>query len=114
MSETVSDDLAGKVHWENVYSKHGAAHKRWKPWDYNSRCLERMFQDVLARQPVQSMLEIGCGDSTWLAYLAKKHSIATVAGLDYAPSGAEMARRRLFCQDMFTAVTSEVGQYDLV
>jgi SAM-dependent methyltransferase len=72
---------------------------------------------------VQSMLEIGCGDSTWLAYLAKKHSIGTVAGLDYAPSGAEMARKRLaeagvegtiFCEDMFTADVGDVGQYDLV
>ncbi len=122
-SDAPPQDLAGKSHWENVYAKHAAPIKRWKPWDYNSRCLDRMFDDVLGRQPVKSMLEIGCGDSTWLAYLAKKHSIPAVAGLDYSPSGAEMARRRLadtgvdgriFCEDMFTADAEQVGQYDLV
>jgi SAM-dependent methyltransferase len=117
-------DLAGEAHWNDVYARHTAnPPRRWKPSDYNSRCLERMFEDVLATRRVESMLEIGCGDSTWLGYLAKKHGISKVAGLDYAASGADMARRRLadagvsgdiFCQDMFTADAGDVGQYDLV
>lgn len=70
----------------------------------------------------QSVLEVGCGNSHWLPYLAKKF-YAKVAGIDYSPVGCRQAEDQLcangvkgdiHCIDMFSVDCSAIGQFDFV
>ena len=81
-----------------------------------------MLLQEIDRYCPASILEVGCGNSKWLPYLAKKRSLS-VFGLDYSEEGCELVRRLLkaekidgtiFCQDMFTAQPSDIGQFDFV
>lgn len=69
-----------------------------------------------------SVLEVGCGNSYWLPYLAKKYN-ARVAGMDYSPVGCRQAESQLsangvegviHCADMFSADSNAIGQFDFV
>jgi SAM-dependent methyltransferase len=71
-----------------------------------------------------AVLELGCGASRWLPYLALQHG-CRVTGLDYEPAAAELARANLrgagvegevLCRDAFVARGNEdlAGRFDLV
>ena len=81
-----------------------------------------MILGTVDRHHPRTVLEVGCGDSPWLPYLAKWRQVS-VAGLDYSEQGCELARNRLqienirgsvYCADLFSADPGEIGQYDLV
>ena len=121
--ENNSDDLAGVGHWETVYRTADAPNNRWQPGQYWERCLEHLLDREIRRNRPASVLEVGCGNSCWLPYLARLDGVATVAGIDYCEQGCELARQRLlvegaqgtvYCRDIFDAKLEEVGQYDLV
>ncbi|MBU0799837.1 MAG: class I SAM-dependent methyltransferase [Alphaproteobacteria bacterium] len=50
-----------------------------------------IFKKVLRKGDGQSVIEIGCGNSIWLAYF-KKYFDAAVCGLDYTETGCRTAR----------------------
>lgn len=116
-------DLADKSHWDTVY--HHAAtgiELGWKPTSYDSLCIEHMLMAEIDRCMPETVLEIGCGNSTWLPYLAKKRNLK-VSGMDYSEEGCELARQRLgaegvsatvYCDDLFKADVNRIGQYDFV
>jgi SAM-dependent methyltransferase len=116
-------DLASPEHWTARYEMRGqAVAPGWKPCDYLSRATERILKRGLARKQPASILEVGCGDSTWLPYLAKRTG-AQVAGIDYSEVGCRLAKARLdaegvageiYFQDIFSADPAQVGQYDFV
>lgn len=115
-------DLAGIKHWDTVYRGAQKVHPGWRPWGYDSQTLEHALMTQIERWKPRSILEVGCGNSVWLPYLAHKTG-AAVAGIDYSEQGCELVRQRLaiegvegkiFCVDMFEADTTQVGQYDFV
>lgn len=119
----VQNDLASPEHWTERYEmRQGTVKPGWAPNDYNSFVLERALLKGISKCSPERILEIGCGGSTWLPYLAKKTN-TVVAGIDYSELGCELARMRLeveevkgdiYCADMFKADPAQVGLYDFV
>jgi 2-polyprenyl-6-hydroxyphenyl methylase/3-demethylubiquinone-9 3-methyltransferase len=81
-----------------------------------------MLLKEIDRRKIETILEMGCGNSIWLPYLARKRNVK-VFGIDYSEEGCALARKRLetenvagkiICQDVFTADHREIGQFDLV
>lgn len=119
----INRDLAKKEYWDNHYAdcKQNLLEK-WVPTDYNSQVIEHILMKEIARSNPKSILEIGCGNSTWLPYLAKMTG-AQVAGIDYSEEGCSLVQNRLniekiegkiFCEDFFKADPQSIGQYDFV
>ena len=117
-------DLAGREHWEAIYRSasippQGAA---WSPRTYDALVLGWALRREIERARPRSVLEIGCGNSTWLGYLAKTYGVR-VAGIDYSPLGCALARQRLaaegvdgriFCWDMLDGPSASICRHDFV
>lgn len=116
-------DITGKSHWDNVYTDAPSDFGReWKPTGYADLCLEHMLMMHIEKTRPRTILEVGCGNSTWLPYLAKRTS-ARVAGMDYSEQGCELARNNLaasgvdgdiICGDIFQLKPEETGTFDFV
>lgn len=116
-------DLAGKEHWNDCYSCRKKIYKKnWTPKGYNSKIIEHILLKEINQCNPKNILEIGCGNSTWLPYLSKI-THAEVAGIDYSEEGCLLALKQLkvegiqgkiFCEDIFKANPEIIGQYDLV
>ncbi len=120
----LQNDLAGRQHWDQVYSDANVStvEAGWHPVRYDELTLENMLLTEISRCQPKRILEIGCGNSNWLPYLAHKTG-ALVAGLDYSEQGCNLVRQRLavegikgeiFCADLFQATPTLIGQYDFV
>lgn len=118
-----NSDLAAKEHWRKVYGgPRSTGAGEWVPVSHEDLALEHMLMKVIDGNRPTSVLEIGCGDSTWLPYLSKRLGLE-VSGMDYSEEGCVLARRRLaasgvrapvYCADLFVADPADVGMYDLV
>jgi len=117
-------DLAGIQHWNSIYGSVAPLSQtsNWTPQSHDQRALAYALQRAIGTRRVQSILEVGCGNSVWLSYLARLTG-AQVVGLDYSPNGCELARHqlasqgipgRVVCGDLFKATVDEIGQFDLV
>ncbi len=115
-------DLAGKKHWDLVYSVYDGGASGWRPMSYDELSLERMLLNEIDRCRPKTVLEVGCGNSTWLPYLAKKRGLK-VFGIDYSEEGCKLARDRLeavnvkgiiFHKDIFSADATKIGRFDFV
>jgi 2-polyprenyl-3-methyl-5-hydroxy-6-metoxy-1,4-benzoquinol methylase len=116
-------DLAQKSHWDSIYSNVEFVTKpSWEPRSYEEISLENMLLREIDRFSPESILEVGCGNSVWLPYLAKKRKLK-VFGLDYSEEGCQLARRRLnaenvegtvYCGDLLNLNHEEIGQFDFV
>lgn len=116
-------DLAGKDYWDNMYAEQPETRATWQPISYEFRAIEWALLGEIERCKPESLLEVGCGNSTWLGYLAKRCGIPHIAGIDYAPEGCRLARKRLetegvegdICEmDIFDGEAEHPGQYDFV
>ncbi len=115
-------DLAGIEHWDSVYETVGPTVGWSEPTDYGSIALTRALIAEIERYQPKTVLEVGCGNSVWLPYVAL-NTKAEVAGLDYSETGCQLARGRLaaagatgkvLCGDLFNIKAAEVGSYDFV
>ncbi|OPX94108.1 MAG: Ubiquinone biosynthesis O-methyltransferase [Syntrophorhabdus sp. PtaB.Bin027] len=116
-------DLAKKEYWDDYYSDcNQMVQKNWTPIGYNSQVIEHILIKEIHRCNPKTILEIGCGNSTWLSYLAKKTN-AQVTGIDYSEEGCYLALQRLkeegvvgqiVCKDIFQVDHETIGQYDFV
>ena len=118
-----SGDLAGQEYWDDLYEPVGGVSAGWKPTTYGSVAMARQFDRTIRQARPASILEIGCGNSVWLPYLASQYGFTKVAGMDYSQPGCELAQQRLkaqgvageiYCRDLWTTSPEEVGQYDFV
>jgi SAM-dependent methyltransferase len=114
--------LSSPEYWTERYKGAGTVVGGWSPADYNSLALEHILLKGIKACSPKSILEIGCGGSTWLPYLGKRTG-ASVAGIDYSELGCQLSRQNLeaervqgkiFCIDFFDADPLQVGQYDFV
>jgi len=116
-------ELSKKEHWDTIYNSNAIKNPIvWVPKNYDSLILEYIILKSINQCNPKTILEIGCGNSTWLPYLAKKTN-AIVSGIDYSEAGCQLARQRLkdesierkiFCEDIFSANPKLIGQYDFV
>ncbi|WP_437955891.1 methyltransferase domain-containing protein [Sorangium sp. So ce119] len=130
MSDVTSSagDKAGKAHWSRVWSQRSIP----KPVDPRARGLRQYVLQAFHRQFVrafegmetkgQRLLEVGCGRSAWLPYLAREFGFQ-ISGLDYTEIGCEQEREILaragipgevVCADLFDPPERLVGAFDVV
>jgi 2-polyprenyl-3-methyl-5-hydroxy-6-metoxy-1,4-benzoquinol methylase len=117
-------DLAKVAHWDSMYQcrNPSPAAQRWQPLTYDAQTRAEVIMKAIDRCRPRSILEVGCGDTDWLGYLAHATG-ATVAGVDYSAAGCELAKQKLaaegvsgeiYCGDIFTLSPEKIGQYDFV
>ena len=123
--EMLNSNLTDRQYWDSRYADSGqqARLQDWSPVrDYDCMTLEKLLTRELLGCGARTMLEIGCGNSIWLPYYAKRLGVR-VTGIDYVESACEQAKDRLrvcgvngaiLCQDVFKVTAEEIGQYDLV
>jgi len=118
----MNPELTNKSHWNNLYDNCTLKREVWLPSDYDSYLLDYVISKEIQQNKPLNILEIGCGNSTWLPYLARKFNLQ-IAGLDYSETGCELLRKNLmnegiagsvFCEDLFSADPDRVGRYDFV
>jgi SAM-dependent methyltransferase len=121
-------DKAGEHYWSEFWGE-----KRLPPpirvdgygpraWFY--REFHHLWEGRLPPAPDSSvsLLEIGCAQSRWLPYFARKWGY-TIAGLDYSALGCRQSRDLLaregvvgeiFHQDLFSPESQQLARFDLV
>src|SRR4051794_40483195 len=96
MAVKTSGDRAGQSYWEQVWqgqripSAINPHSRRLRNHMYS--CFHTYFERAFADRPHknQDVLEVGCGRSRWLPYLAKEFGF-NVSGIDYSPVGCDQA-----------------------
>ncbi|HEV7487118.1 MAG TPA: class I SAM-dependent methyltransferase [Thermoanaerobaculia bacterium] len=119
-------DLAGQEFWNSLWaSKQHSRAVGARPLNLVELEFERFFDQafsLLGGTSGKRILEIGCGDSGWLPYFAKRWGFA-VSGLDYSPVGceraADLARRagvdaEITCADLFAPPAALENRFDAV
>jgi SAM-dependent methyltransferase len=86
-------DLAGQEFWEKNWAVK-KAYGQYNPKNYTHRRYDAFFRRHLHGAVGRTLLEVGCAQSSWLPYFHRVHGLR-VAGIDYSPTGCEMARRLL-------------------
>lgn len=119
-------DLAGQEFWNSLWaSKRHSRAVGAKPLNLVEQEFERFFDRafaLLGDTNGKRILEIGCGDSGWLPYFAKRWGFS-VSGLDYSPVGceraADLAKRsgvdaEITCADLFAPPLALENRFDVV
>ncbi|KYF89678.1 class I SAM-dependent methyltransferase [Sorangium sp. So ce388] len=130
MSDVASSagDKAGKAHWNQVWSNRSLP----KPVDPRERGPRQYVLQAFHREFVRAfegmetkgrrLLEVGCGRSAWLPYLAREFGFQ-ISGIDYTEIGCEQERDilaragvpgEIVCADLFQPPESFVGAFDAV
>ncbi len=114
--------LMPHAHWDGTYQRDAAAPISSRPRSYIQRIIAQAIAKCLRLAHPRRILEVGCGDSIWLSWLASL-SNAAITGLDYSPRGCRLVEDRLaqagrkgrvICGDLLTIAANDVGQHDLV
>lgn len=109
-----SGDLATKEYWDSIYDQPATGNSMhrgfyWKPFSYGDKLIELIIASTIEKYKPNTVLEIGCGNSNWLPYIAQKWDV-TVYGIDYSQAGCNLVIRKLvrkedknniFCIDFF-------------
>ena len=119
-------DLASISHWNNIYLLQNIekplSNPNWSPSSYSEILISNLIEGIILDKKISSILEVGCGNSPWLAYLGNKYNLK-VAGIDYSIEGCKLAKNNLdcegvdgaiFCENFFNENVDTVGTYDLV
>jgi len=123
VSNKSSIDLYGKESWEKLYqARDPRLLDKFEYIDYNFLLIKNIFIKIFNRYAPKSVLEVGCGNSIWLPYLAKSNKIQ-IAGIDYSREGCNLllenlkktkVEGKIFCEDIFQSDPRIIGRYDLV
>jgi SAM-dependent methyltransferase len=88
--------LTSPAFWNEVHDRKDQTCFYPRPRFYFLDCeLDRIFRRHLKPLAGQTMIEVGCGSSTWLPYFAKQYKMRII-GIDYSAQGIENAHRILF------------------
>lgn len=121
MTSRVSGALSDAVYWDDVY-RNGR-----RPYTYPDVTGNRFhctLAGILKRHahPGGAVMELGCGGSLWLPYLAHAHG-CRVSGIDFSTEGIRKAkdhldrngaRGELYQADFLNPPCDLLGQFDLV
>jgi len=115
-------DITGKSHWDSIYCASREQHDSWRPRSYTDLVIEHFLAGEITKAQPLSILEIGCGNSTWLPFLARRFGVKAF-GIDYSEAGCELARSNLkaagvsgviFCEDILRVDPAVIGTFDFV
>lgn len=117
-------DYAEQKHWDLIYESSRTSQnlEPWRPISYPDRVLDYALSTHIEKYKPRTVLEIGCGNSKWLGYLAKRHRVIP-AGIDYSPEGCNLAKERLniekvegeiFCFDILDNTIEMEKKYDFI
>lgn len=91
-------DRAGRTYWDESWAQAQTAREITISGNlrhYVNRRFDALFRQHLAALPSGAKLvEIGCANSSWLPYFAKRYGL-TVSGIDYSSLGCEQASQVL-------------------
>ena len=124
MSTPPNIDIATKCYWDNSYDRIQESTINLNQQGYLEQCIERLLTPHIEKLPPKSkILEVGCGNSVWIPYFAKKFDLQ-IDGIDYSELGCKLARQRIqlaninnatiYCQDFFSPDENLYQKYDLV
>lgn len=121
-------DRAGEDYWSSVW-KNTALPEPINPLNHQLKNhiikeFDKVFKKVLGNFNLKDkkILEVGCGNSVWLPYLARTYNLVPT-GLDYSEFGCEQERRifqrdaikgEVYCADMFNPPSELLGSFDIV
>lgn len=108
------NNLTTSKYWDSIYRKFavrsfGIRRFCWHPCGYGDQLIDRVLSCVIERYKPTTVLEIGCGNSNWLPYIAQKYNVE-VYGIDYSQIGCnllinklekEQNRKNIYCVDFF-------------
>lgn len=119
-------DRAGRSHWDALWAaKQRSRAVGARPLTYVETKFSEMFERafvLLGGTDGKRLLEIGCGDSAWLPYFAKRWSFR-ISGLDYSPIGCDRAAAlvkaegidaEITCADLFAPPEEMLDAFDAV
>ncbi|NLO92278.1 MAG: methyltransferase domain-containing protein [Elusimicrobia bacterium] len=92
------DRLSERGHWDALFKGVELPRKLDFSQHHYRACAEFM-RPFLEQKRGGALLEAGCGASAWLPYFAGTCGMR-VSGLDYSPSGCELAKKNLELQGM--------------
>jgi cyclopropane fatty-acyl-phospholipid synthase-like methyltransferase len=119
-------DRAGRTFWNSLWASKGESRVVGSgPLTYYesqfSALFDRAFK-VIGETPGKRLLEIGCGDSSWLPYFAKRWGLR-ISGLDYSEPGCARAlaltaaagiEADIVCANLFAPPEDMLGGFDAV
>jgi len=91
-------DKASAEYWSDVWSNSPLNlpidYSNKTARNYPARILHKIFSEELKKHSTQgkTILEVGCGNSSWLSYFANTHGMK-VSGIDYSEKGCEQSRK---------------------
>ena len=91
-------DKASAEYWSDVWSNTPLnppiVYTKENAKNYPARILHQIFLQELQNKETKgkTMLEIGCGNSSWLSYFAQTFGM-DVSGIDYSEKGCEQSRK---------------------
>jgi SAM-dependent methyltransferase len=119
---TTNRALTRADYWDGLYRALPSAAQTWTPRSYDERLLARALAHTVRTSQARSILEVGCGHSLLLTWLARI-SRARITGMDYSPHGCRLAEQRLadagvtgriVCADLFAPPADELKRHELV
>jgi len=80
-------DALGEFYESNLMNNYSAlGRQRPDPWHPMNRLAVNALSQVLARYPeIRTVLDVGCGDMAWMAYVLQEHPELTYVGADILP-----------------------------
>jgi 2-polyprenyl-3-methyl-5-hydroxy-6-metoxy-1,4-benzoquinol methylase len=92
--------------------------------NYSFRQIHKFYSSVFSsiKNKQQQLIEIGCGNSTWLSYFHKNFGFE-VSGIDYSEYGCEQTKKilardgvpgNIYLGDLFNAPENLIGKFDVV
>jgi SAM-dependent methyltransferase len=120
---TNASDRAGQAYWNRVWAGHGTGQlPDPRAMTHVERRFAAFFDSVLEDSPPSStFLEIGCANSIWLPYFAKRGF--RVTGIDYSDVGCAQTCARfeaagvdveIVCADAFSPPARLIEGFDVV
>lgn len=120
--DSKASPLTDESYWTRLWDgqQHKVRHLRWVY--VANRQLAQLFQRALANFNHPTLIELGCADSLWLPYLAKKYD-SECYGIDFSELGCQLAQRNLalagaegtiLCEDIFLFTKTHTADFDFV
>lgn len=116
----MNKNLSKSIYWEDIYNKQNSINIETS--GYLNSIIKHLLSKSLETIQPKSVLEIGCGNSSWLPYIAKNYA-CKISGIDYSARGCELAKDKLIKaktnghiihSDIFEIRSSKIGSFDYV
>jgi SAM-dependent methyltransferase len=125
MTTTINKKLSTESHWNSIYvdkKRKLVLNDKESPFKEMVEYYDPLIKSLIAKKDKISILEIGCGASTWLSYFKQKYP-CNVSGVDYVESGITLIKENFktlnlegdfYLCDFFNMPEKLKGKFDFV